>query len=108
MARRKPNIITADYHRNGVGGRGFNVAIIRNPMPDAAGDFLYIEFPGDDCAVAVLRVSDVAAHTIRMHEDGAAWRGDQFKAACSALVEQAISEQYAAYSAAFREREEGT
>lgn len=82
MARQ---VIEADYHRNGIGGLGFFVAIVRDVFDEGDDDlFLYIEM-GDDWRdgihVAVLKLKDIADHNIYMHRangkrGGAAWRGD--------------------------------
>lgn len=90
-------ILAADYHRNGVGGAGFYVAIVETTgATDQPERFLCIDFSGDaddpdnydPGRFAVLRVADVAQGNIGMypitHPDtgqviegtgDAAWRG---------------------------------
>ncbi len=92
-------VLTAQYHQNGISGRGFTVAVVRDPLPDAEGDFLYVEFDDhggpSDYSVAVLRVSDVAAHTFDPFTDGAAWRGDRMYHACHLAVATKLEQEYA-------------
>lgn len=86
---RAPQILEADFHRNGVGGAPFHVAIVRDPLPGVTGDFLCVTFDdnaGGLPAFAALRVSDITEGNIYMHPQPdrpastghAAWRGDQF------------------------------
>lgn len=81
-----PKVIEQDFHRNGVGGAGFHVAIIEHPEH---GRMLVVDFgleteshlDHDWPYVAVLNLDQAAAGNIYMHPTngqpgGNAWRGD--------------------------------
>jgi hypothetical protein len=89
-------IITADYHRNGVGGAGFYVAIVEttdHKAPATSGRYLCVDFTGegedsDPGRFAVLRMDKLCDGNIGMHPitdpdhdvviegtGGNAWRG---------------------------------
>ena len=77
------------YHRNGVGGHGFYVAIVTDPTEDGR-EFLITTFEGYGYC-AVLTTEDIAKGNLSMHGEigpdltyvpesgGAAWRGDVFQ-----------------------------
>jgi hypothetical protein len=94
-------ILAADYHRNGIGGAGFYVAIVETTDDEGTRRFLCVDFSGepdpdypeshDPGRFAVLRVDQVAAGNIGMfpltHPDsgqliegtgGAAYRGADY------------------------------
>ena len=80
-----------DWHRNGISGQGFYVAIVDDPE---GGRMLVIDFGSDDeeCdehrnCVAVLNIDKAAEGNIYMHPQagvdnsgGNAWRGDRIGA----------------------------
>lgn len=75
MSTTSHRILAADYHRNGIGGAGFYVAIVETTDEDGTDRFLCVDFSGDadnpddydPGRFAVLRVSDVAAGNIGMY-----------------------------------------
>lgn len=99
MARplRDPKIVGAAYHRNGVGGAGFYVAIVKGRLEGEKGkrEFLVTWFPENDgrggqSQIAALDLEHIAAHNISMHPQqgmpgGAAWR-------CQDLFEDLLPE----------------
>ena len=69
-------ILVADYHRNGIGGAGFYVAIVETTEPgEPVQRYLCVDFSGDPSdpdnydpgRFAVLRVDQVAAGNVGMH-----------------------------------------
>lgn len=70
-----PIVQEVNYHRNGIGGDGFYVAIVTDPFADAetAGrDFLVITQHDNPMGTFVLALDDIAARNLDH-----AWRGDQ-------------------------------
>lgn len=90
----------ADFHRNGVGGYGFDVAIVNDPE---TGRMLVIDFNigGEDTEygyTAVLNLDMAAEGNIYMHpEEGRpgtgnnAWRGDRLGDLYRPLIKKAIT-----------------
>jgi hypothetical protein len=87
-----PKIKSVDYHRNGVGGKGFYVAIVEDLFGDGGseGDFLVITFPTQDYDGSETEVSDyryTAAFKMDLLANGEirfgvnSWRGDRASAA---------------------------
>lgn len=87
-------ILVADYHRNGVGGAGFYVAIVNTINEEGTRQYLCVDFighPEDDSfdtgRFAVLEMSELCKGNIGMHpidhpegfqiegQGGNAWRG---------------------------------
>lgn len=74
-------VLHADYHRNGVGGVGFNIALVRDDKERRT--FLVIDFLSDEYGhTAVVDVDQAAAGNIYMFPQngqpgGNAWRGDR-------------------------------
>jgi hypothetical protein len=82
MGKRQPKVLEADWHRNGVAGAGFSVAIVDDPTE---GRMLVIDFSAEEDAdygyTAVLNLDKAASGNIYMfgtneHAGGNAWRGD--------------------------------
>lgn len=93
---KQPKVITTGYHRNGIGGEGFQVSIIDDPEN---GRMLFIDFAFDygnaetdpesaewDAEhygfAAVLNLDKATEGNIHMHPTGSspggnAWRGDR-------------------------------
>lgn len=73
---RTRTITAAAYHRNGVGGVGFYVALFNDPE---GGKMLGIHFPTDDGTIftAVLNVDETAKGNIAF-AGGNSWRGDKW------------------------------
>lgn len=87
-------ILAADYHRNGVSGRGFYVGIIRD---EDGSRKLIIDFPGNECRTAVLDLDKAAegnifTHPTDGHPGGNAWRGDHYTGAASAFAYRRFGE----------------
>lgn len=90
-------VLEVDYHRNGVGGRPFIVAIVEDPIDTMPGRFLYVDFGEHDYAVAVLDLDKTAEGNIHMHSTGSAlhpggnaWRGDMVKDMIGIAVREAL------------------
>lgn len=80
------SILSIDYHRNGISGVGFSVVRFtmkeedkRSPTTMIGIVFSLTEPEKWNGYCAILRASDITEGTLRMHEDGAAWRGDHFE-----------------------------
>lgn len=84
----------ADHHRNGTGGNGFYVGIIREAKPGHPETRkLVIYFPQiGDCAIAVLDLAQAAEGNIYMYPHaeqpgGNAWRGGEYRPVAEAIRE---------------------
>lgn len=89
------NVKDIDYHRNGISGQGFHVVVF--DYKDEEGkteEMVGITFVKDDKYTAILRRSDVNNGTIRMHRDGAAFRGDHFHDALWKAIEKWEEKKY--------------
>lgn len=102
-----------EYHRNGVGGRGFYVALVTDPFGnhdmDDDGEFVVIMFPEynsetDEYVVsheytAVLHLGMLADRCIEFGENS--WRGDRAAGACGDMILAAAKAQLEASWAAW-------
>lgn len=113
MANRKPEVLEADWHRNGVSGVGFSVAVVKDP---AEGRMLVIDFSGEQGSdygyTAVLNLDMAAEGNIYMfgqgkHAGGNAWRGDVLGDQYRPLVKAALDAQYKEMLARIEKREGG-
>ena len=88
----KREVIKLDYHRNGVGGLGFYVGIIKN---DDGSRKVAIRFPDIDKKIgnvvcAILDIDLLNENIIGMFEGrGNAWRGDHY----ADIMDKAIKEK---------------
>lgn len=80
MSEQNFTVEAADYHRNGISGMGFHVAIIND---EDKGRMLVIDFPDDNGYTAVLNLDKASKGNIYMYPEpgkpgtgGNAWRGD--------------------------------
>ena len=87
-------IVSIDYHRNGVGGVGFIVAIVKPQTKDWPEMVQVIRTPQDDKGVScfVLDWEKVKEGDIRFGYNS--WRGDQFAAIFDPVLESYWKEQY--------------
>jgi len=80
MPRKRITVKHIAYHRNGISGVGFYVALM--DCPDA-GEVVVVRFPGAECRTAVLSVPILASD--KTPEDrigfarGNSWRGDHYE-----------------------------
>lgn len=95
-----------EYHRNGVGGRGFYVALVTDPFDDPNmdddGEFVVITFPQYDPETdkyvtsreytAVLHLGKLADRCIGFGENS--WRGDRAADACGDMILAAAEAQF--------------
>jgi len=114
MARaRDGDILAADYHRNGVGGAGFYVALVQ----DQGRRMLVVHFPSEDedgevghgGYTAVLDTLKLAAGNIYMHprpdvpgSGDNAWRGDQYERRYAKAIIAKVAEDREATLARWR------
>ena len=79
MSRKEITVKHIAYHRNGISGVGFYVALMH--CPDA-GEVVVVRFPGAECRTAVLSVpilaSDKSAEDRIGFARGNSWRGDHY------------------------------
>jgi hypothetical protein len=114
-----------DYHRNGVAGRGFYVALVDDPFgesapgrprdPEGSGEFLVIMFPEYDPETdkyvtsreytAVLKLSLLMDRCIEFGPNS--WRGDRAAGACGDMILAAAEAQFEAKIAQWMQRNEG-
>jgi len=112
-----------DYHRNGVSGRPFYVALVDDPFgdpapgrlrdPEASGEFLVIMFPEYDPETgkhvasreytAVLKLNLLMDGCIGSYS-GNAWRGDRAAGACGDMILAAAEAQFEALTAQWKQR----
>lgn len=94
----------ADYHRNGVGGVGFHVGIVRGIEDDSESRFLVITFQGEDGSdseyTAALNLDEAWAGNIYMHPHADqpgmnAWRGDRIAVQANAAILGEVTKRYA-------------
>lgn len=91
-------VLHADYHRNGVGGVGFNIALVQDD--DEERTFLVIDFCTEDYGhTAVVDVAQAAEGNIYMHPEegvpnsgGNAWRGDRMGDHYRASIREALGQ----------------
>lgn len=76
MGEQRHNIVVADYHRNGIGGAGFYVAIVDTTEDGETNRYLCVDFSGhedddpgqfDPGRFAVLRMDQLCRGNIGMH-----------------------------------------
>lgn len=95
-----PKIIAADYHRNGVSGVPFHIAIVE----DDGRRMLVVSFnDDDDCYTAAVDLDVAAAGNIYMHpvpgvpgSGGNAWRGDTYAAKYHDAIVKDVDDRFAA------------
>jgi hypothetical protein len=110
-------LLEADYHRNGVGGAGFYVALFHDHNDDRRK--LLTWFPTDDAEhgpigrqdrVAVIDVDEAATGNIYMHprnrhKGGNAWRGADSYSDLLPLVRDVVREDYDTFIAGVAKRD---
>jgi hypothetical protein len=105
-------IHSASYHRNGIAGTGFYVAIVSTKIPEERKrvQFLCIDFTDTDPAsFAVLRLDEAAKLNIGMHPitdpttgkliagtGDNAWRGDRWAAELHEPIREWVARSYEA------------
>lgn len=100
MSKKHPDIkvLKVDYHRNGVCGDGFHVALLDfKEAGEKKRRMVAIRFPGE-CRCAVLDTALLAKDTIEFMQNS--WRGDHFVEAVDAAIEAEVVRQTAAASRA--------
>ncbi len=104
----------AEYHRNGIAGQGFTVALFtmkdghkrRNMVAilfDADGDDDGLKFTGQ---CAVLDRDMLAAGNVTFGENS--WRGDEFEVELRPLVKKCLDDKYAALEAKWQAEAEAS
>lgn len=99
MSKKQPKVEQVDYHRNGIGGNGFAVAIVDDPD---VGRALVIDFntDGDDYGyTAVLNLDEAHKGNIYMfpdeeHAGNNAWRGDVVGDRLRPLIREALDKKW--------------
>ena len=104
MGKKQPKVEQVDYHRNGIGGAGFAVAIVDDPE---VGRALVIDFNVDDNDeehgdygyTAVLNLDEAHKGNIYMfpdeeHAGNNAWRGDVVGDRLRPLIREALDKKW--------------
>ena len=73
----KYKIIAEDQHRNGSGGKTFNVKIFEGEIDGKYRKMLAIQFTDDKQSTAVLEIEKLAEDEIGFEKNS--WRGDYFE-----------------------------
>lgn len=93
----KLTLTAADYHRNGIAGQPFRVALFRNETEKRDMLAILTDDNGDDYGQKcngrcyVLDVAMLAEGNIRMGENS--WRGDDYEGALRPLIEAELKRQ---------------
>lgn len=72
-------IVKQDYHRNGVGGEGFRVALVLGTGEDAGRTFLVVMFESGEYRTAAFDFELLCQGVIGFGSNS--WRGDHFDSA---------------------------
>lgn len=89
--RLKLTIVQADFHRNGVDGRGF-YAIIFDDQDEGRMIASLFDEPGDFGYCAVYKVEELVKGNVLFGE-GNSWRGDDYERALRPLLKEYFKHQ---------------